>query len=549
MRIGLLVTVIVCVVMTCQGQPQNTNVEAVVATLNTRASQLIRIKPDSAFMLASEALELSQKGRLTIEQGKSQYILGTVLLHRGVYTQALTHLRVALNHFQDSPQFLSERAACFNQIGLLYASIQQTAFARLAHHDALSIYQQLTDVTGIAYTFGCIGQLFERAAKYDSALYYQQTALRYYKQVKNVQGEVIILTNLGTIYEHQQQYDTALLYYQWSLQKNSVIQDSLSIIRNLNNIGDVYRGMGLYQESLRFSIQALAIANRLSEHDEISRAYKDLSKTYREIGDYKRAFENADKSRLLYEKIYAQNNVEQAALFETLFEIDEKNDEINRLTSNRRQDAIIKIALIIGVILLILLAWTIINRQRFKLRKEREARLRNAEIHHAQQKIIRMELENTWLREKQLQEEVRIQARSLTSQALQMKSKSNVMEVVQEQLQGLMDEQPAGQRKKVKHLLKRIDHHTVSTENDWDNFRQTFENINDNFLEKLSRAFPDLTPAEIRLASLFRLNMTSKAMADTLGISADSLRIARYRLKKKLKLQEGQTLQAFILGF
>jgi DNA-binding CsgD family transcriptional regulator len=58
----------------------------------------------------------------------------------------------------------------------------------------------------------------------------------------------------------------------------------------------------------------------------------------------------------------------------------------------------------------------------------------------------------------------------------------------------------------------------------------------------------DLTPSELRLASLMRLNLNSKDIASTLNISPDSLRISRHRLKKKLALEKGESLQQFILG-
>jgi DNA-binding CsgD family transcriptional regulator len=90
--------------------------------------------------------------------------------------------------------------------------------------------------------------------------------------------------------------------------------------------------------------------------------------------------------------------------------------------------------------------------------------------------------------------------------------------------------------------------HNFTHDKEWDDFRQVFEKVHTHFFEKLSQRSPDLTPAELRLAALFRLNMSSKDMAATLGISQDSLRIARYRLKKKLQLPEEENLIHYLLG-
>jgi DNA-binding CsgD family transcriptional regulator len=50
----------------------------------------------------------------------------------------------------------------------------------------------------------------------------------------------------------------------------------------------------------------------------------------------------------------------------------------------------------------------------------------------------------------------------------------------------------------------------------------------------------------MRLIALLKVNMDSKDIAGLLGISNDSLRVARYRLRKKLNLEQGDNLSTFI---
>ncbi len=49
----------------------------------------------------------------------------------------------------------------------------------------------------------------------------------------------------------------------------------------------------------------------------------------------------------------------------------------------------------------------------------------------------------------------------------------------------------------------------------------------------------------MRLISLLKMNLSSGDIATILGISQDSLRVARYRLRKKLNLEQGENLSAF----
>ncbi|MCB0469322.1 MAG: helix-turn-helix transcriptional regulator, partial [Flavobacteriaceae bacterium] len=61
-------------------------------------------------------------------------------------------------------------------------------------------------------------------------------------------------------------------------------------------------------------------------------------------------------------------------------------------------------------------------------------------------------------------------------------------------------------------------------------------------------ASSELSPAELRLCMLLRLNLSSKEIASILRITPDSVRIARYRLRKKLTINTKDDLQTFILN-
>jgi hypothetical protein len=73
----------------------------------------------------------------------------------------------------------------------------------------------------------------------------------------------------------------------------------------------------------------------------------------------------------------------------------------------------------------------------------------------------------------------------------------------------------------------------ILTEEDWNNFKQLFNQARPGFLAKLAIDYPNLSPAEIRLVVLQQLPVSTKHQAAMLGISAASLRTSKYRLRKK----------------
>lgn len=73
-------------------------------------------------------------------------------------------------------------------------------------------------------------------------------------------------------------------------------------------------------------------------------------------------------------------------------------------------------------------------------------------------------------------------------------------------------------------------------------------NINivfDDMLTKLVKKYPKLTRTDIRLCSYLKLNMSSKEIASLMNISERSVESSRYRLRKKLGMESGQSFTEF----
>jgi hypothetical protein len=103
----------------------------------------------------------------------------------------------------------------------------------------------------------------------------------------------------------------------------------------------------------------------------------------------------------------------------------------------------------------------------------------------------------------------------------------------------------ASDREQVKNFSKVLNA-TILTDEDWEKFKKTFEEVYPNFFASLRYRFPDITASELRLAGLIKLNLSLKEAANTLGISSESVKKSRYRLKKKIALQEEDSLEDFI---
>ena len=87
----------------------------------------------------------------------------------------------------------------------------------------------------------------------------------------------------------------------------------------------------------------------------------------------------------------------------------------------------------------------------------------------------------------------------------------------------------------------------MSNTGDWKLFEEAFNNADSDFLKKVKSIHPNLTPNDLRLCAYLRLNLSSKEIAPLLNISARSVEIKRYRLRKKMELYHEKSLVEYIL--
>lgn len=68
-------------------------------------------------------------------------------------------------------------------------------------------------------------------------------------------------------------------------------------------------------------------------------------------------------------------------------------------------------------------------------------------------------------------------------------------------------------------------------------------------MSKLSERFPGLKPSDKRLCAYLRMGLSTKEIASLMNTAPRSIETARYRLRKKLDLTNGENLVDFLQNF
>ena len=81
-----------------------------------------------------------------------------------------------------------------------------------------------------------------------------------------------------------------------------------------------------------------------------------------------------------------------------------------------------------------------------------------------------------------------------------------------------------------------------------DNYSNQFAAAYPGYLEYLTRTYPELTTADLKLCTFLRMNLNTKEIAEIMGLSTRSIESRRYRLRKKIGLSKKDDLINYLIS-
>ena len=253
------------------------------------------------------------------------------------------------------------------------------------------------------------------------------------------------------------------------------------------------------------------------------------------------AFHYAELSRKYSLEVYSQDGVKQTAFLQVLYDINKKSDEIARLNNIRKMNRIIGVAVAIVVILSITLGIVIFSRQRLKLRDQQALDRQRA----AEHELMQLALKNQQLEEESLKQQLELKSRELSAHTLNLIKNNQFLEHLRSTLQTMVKDDKRDQKKQMQQIISEINEN-FNHEQHWREFTLAFEQVHRQFFDNIKQYSSELTSTDMRLIALLKMNLDSADIATLLGISIDSLRVSRYRLRKKLNIPQGDNLFALI---
>ena len=172
-------------------------------------------------------------------------------------------------------------------------------------------------------------------------------------------------------------------------------------------------------------------------------------------------------------------------------------------------------------------------------REEKELKEQNARAEKHEQELIRSQALENELELKNNELMLQTSALVRRNQAIQ-----SILEEYERQKEELGDRYPNKLYKKLHQQI--VD--ALEDKEEWSLFEGYFKNAHQLFMEKLQQKYPDLTTGDLRVCCLLRMNLSTKEVASLLNISVRAVELRRYRLRKRLGLNNDVNLVEFLLN-
>ncbi len=485
-----------------------------------------------------QAIFYLKKALKKAEQSSDKTKLGSMYNHLGVLYQRINDYNNSLIYYLEALKYLDEdgyeiqEVSTLMNIGVLYSDIGELDNALKFLNKADSLHIEYKEITTVEIVTN-LGLVYSLLGSYEKGIHYYNKALQLISPENDSISLARLYNNIGVVYEKQEKYSDALDLYNDALQIYKSLNLKVGIGITLMNIGFINYTQGDYNLAIESTNNALIYLKELGYNKAIINSYDQLSEIYAKKNDYKKAYNYKVLRNEISDTLFSPELSTKLAELQTKYEI-EKIEEKNKLEIKilEKDKTLINYrwAVIVGVLVIVLIVFGWLYNRRLN-----------------QKKIVDIKYEKTNIEKLRLSDELDFKNKELTSYTLHFIQKNKMLTDIEEKLRVTQNSSAQEKNIYIQELLSLIKS-SSDFDKDWEDFKMIFEQVNNDFYRTLQNRFPKLTPNELNLCALFKINLSSKEIAVMMGISPHGINTARYRLRKKMELSKDEDLVKVIMS-
>ena len=211
------------------------------------------------------------------------------------------------------------------------------------------------------------------------------------------------------------------------------------------------------------------------------------------------------------------------------------------------------LAYVLYILILLGITFVIVKLVNKKIEQERQKEKLAA---HKSKKLLELEIEQLKLEKdkarikkhkEKLEEDNLIKSKELANYTMLLVKKKEIFTDTFNALKDFRNSlKTQAARKRLQEVLFNLNQHRMGEEY-LNVFDVHFEKVHENFFNQLKEIDPGITKRELRLCAFVKMNLTNKEIAPLLNISIRGVETARYRIRKKLNIND-ESFNAYLEG-
>lgn len=495
---------------------------------------------DSAATVYGDALMFFQK----LEDGASDSLLrselniamvrANILLAQDRYIEANEAYDAILVRADKNFELISAHAT--NNLGVLFLRLDDWVKASEFFTEAQKRFDALGELYNSTICEFNLGVIDQREDRLDAAL----VRLRRVSETMAAQeawGDFANANNeISRVYRRRGSFDEAEIYLKLALETldselmTPTVPVALYRTEIYLNAAYLYQLTGRFADALEVAKQCMEVATGSGLQDQIAQSALIISEVYEQEGKLDLAHQYLSTHLDYLNQIRRESSFKEIVQLEMRHELDQALQEakLQRLEEQAEEanqrfwlTAVLSLSLLISIVLL----WLFMAQRSRNAKRELERR-------------------NLELEKSQLNQDLVYKKKELTTTMMYLLEKNQFLVTMAEEL----SEAKGEFSKKNQTTIQRIINELLknSSRAVWEEFEAHFKEVHFSFYEGLTRAYSDLTLNERRLCAFLRLNLTTKEISAVTHQSTQSINMARFRLRKKLRMEAEEDLIRFL---
>lgn len=442
-----------------------------------------------------------------IDSARILKVKGNDLLINGSYEESIKLFMKSLAIFHQLKN-TQEVLELYNLIGANYAQAKFFDEAQAYFRKGLKLAQESNSLNQLAKFETNLGGLFMETKVLDSAESHLIQALSRNLALNNYRGIASSYSSLGSVYFMRCEEELAINNIKNALVFAEKSKD-LSMMTAANiQLGKLYLSTGKTSLAIKYQKNANHLAQKNNYKRALMVSHIELSKAYSKLKSYDSAYYHKELGDKLEDELIGAKKSNLISEIRIGYEKELKQKENEKLTIQLQARRKQLIYLIVGGLITVLFILFII----YYLYK---MNVKNKQLVSIQKKKIKMKEEQVVKSEHKIDE---------LNSLLKLQKKDDVA---------------------TSELTSQAIEQLINTKN-WSVFMVEFNGVYEDFVLKINQLHPTITPKDLRIIALIKMNLLDKEIADILNIEYSSFRKAKSRLKKKLEIDETISLSQYI---